>query len=219
VQEFGKLSSDANPNLQKHEPVKRNHFQLRFCFESCRARQFLVLSLSVPRDNSSKIAESDRRVVALVVEAKTRDLISSAQELIMEYSVSLGIDLSFENFEKEMTEFPDTYSRPDGRILVAIEGESAVGVVGLRRISGNVCELKRMYVRPGFRGRGIGRMLAKRAIMEAQDIGYIRMRLDTLSRLKEAILLYDSLGFREVRPYTVNPNKDSVCMELDLGSL
>lgn len=150
-------------------------------------------------------------------EATTTSLISSARELIREYSASLGIDLSFQNFEREMAEFPAHYSRPDGRVLVAVEGGEAVGVVGLRRLSSETCELKRMYVRPELRGRGIGRMLAKRALKEARAIGYVRMRLDTLSRLKQAVSLYDSLGFEEIAPYRVNPNKGVIYMELDLG--
>ncbi len=154
--------------------------------------------------------------MALIVEARTASLTSSARELIKEYSASLGIDLSFENFEREMAEFPAHYTRPDGRVLVALEGGQAVGVVGLRRLSSKVCELKRMYVRPEFRGRGIGRLLAARATKEARDAGYVRMRLDTLSRLKEAVSLYQSLGFKEIAPYRANPNKGVVFMELNL---
>lgn len=155
--------------------------------------------------------------MALIVEARTRGQISSAEELIREYAASLGIDLGFQNFELEMAEFPRAYARPDGRILIAFEGGDAVGVVGLRKLSDKICEMKRMYVRRNFRQRGIGRMLAKRAIEEAQDIGYYRMRLDTLSRLKEAVSLYDSLGFKKIGPYTDNPQRDVVYMELDLG--
>ena len=157
-----------------------------------------------------------------IVEAKTRNQISSAKELIREYAASLGVlglDLSFENFEQEMAEFPGAYARPDGRVLLAIEGGGAVGVVALRRLPGKSCEMKRMYVKPEFRGRGIGRMLANRAIGEARDIGYSRMRLDTLARLKEAVFLYDSLGFKKVRPYTINPHKDAAYMELNFGRL
>jgi putative acetyltransferase len=155
--------------------------------------------------------------VALIVEARTPSQISSAEELIREYAASLGIDLSFENFELEMAEFPRAYARPGGRILMAVEEGGAVGVVGLRKLSGEICEMKRMYVRPRFRQRGIGRMLATRAIEEAQDIGYRRMRLDTLSRLKEAVSLYDSLGFKRIGSYKANPQKDVIFMELDLG--
>jgi GNAT superfamily N-acetyltransferase len=155
--------------------------------------------------------------VVQIREARTPTLVSSARELIREYSASLGIDLGFQNFEQELAEFPAHYTRPDGRVLVAVEGGEAVGVVGLRRFSGKVCELKRMYVRPKSRGKGIGRKLAKRAIEEARVIGYAQMRLDTLSRLKEAVSLYDSLGFKEIPPYRVNPHKGVVYMELDLG--
>ncbi|HEV2389096.1 MAG TPA: GNAT family N-acetyltransferase [Nitrososphaerales archaeon] len=151
-----------------------------------------------------------------VREAKTTSEISSARELIREYSSSLGIDLSYENFEQEMAAFPAPYNRPHGRVFLAMDGREAIGVVGVRRLSGLTCELKRMYVRPEFRGLGIGRKLAGRAIEEARDIGYVRMRLDTLSRLKEAVSLYASLGFREIVPYKVNPNKGVVYLELDL---
>lgn len=157
--------------------------------------------------------------MALILEANTRNQISSAEELIREYAASLGIDLSYENFELEMAEFPGAYARPEGRVLIAVEGGIAVGVVGLRKLSSEICEMKRMYVRPGFRQRGIGRMLAKKAIEKARDIGYDRVRLDTLSRLKEAVSLYRSLGFKEIGPYRVNPQKDVVYMELDLGKL
>jgi putative acetyltransferase len=139
--------------------------------------------------------------------------------LIMEYATSLAIDLSFDDFEREMAEFPGAYARPDGRLLLAIEGGRAVGTVAFRRLSGKICEMKRMYVRPEFRGRGIGRMLAKRVIEEAQDAGYSRMRLDTLSKLKEAVFLYESLGFKKIGPYKVNPNKGVIYMELNLGRL
>jgi GNAT superfamily N-acetyltransferase len=144
--------------------------------------------------------------VVRVVEAKTGNQISSAKELIIEYATSLGIDLGFESFEQEMAGFPGAYARPDGRLLLAVEAGDAVGVVALRRLSGKTCEMKRMYVQSEFRGRGIGRTLAKRVIEEAEDIGYSRMRLETLSRLKEAVSLYDSLGFKKVKPYSVNPH-------------
>ena len=152
-----------------------------------------------------------------IKEARSKSLVSAARGLIMEYSASLGIDLSFQNFEQEIAEFPSHYARPEGRVIVAVEGGKAVGVVALRRLSGEFCELKRMYVKPEFRGKGIGRLLAAKAIEEAREMGYSRMRLDTLSRLKEAVSLYGSLGFKEIGPYRVNPNKGVVFMELNLG--
>ena len=154
--------------------------------------------------------------MARIVEAKTGNLISSAKQLIKEYTTSLGIDLSYESFDREMAEFPGAYARPGGRLLVAIEDGDSAGVVALRRLSNDVCEMKRLYVRPSFRGKGIGRKLARRVIEEAKGIGYSRIRLDTLSSLKEAISLYDSLGFKRIPPYRLNPNEGVIYMELFL---
>jgi putative acetyltransferase len=149
-------------------------------------------------------------------EARTSRQLSSAAGLIREYAASLGIDLGFQKFDQEMDEFPGIYARPQGRVILAVEDGEAVGVVALRRLSGRVCEMKRMYVMPEFSGKGIGRKLAIRVIKEAREAGYTRMRLDSLSRLKEAVSLYESLGFKRVKPYAFNPHKDYVCMELKL---
>lgn len=155
--------------------------------------------------------------MVLISEAKTRRQTSAAEALIREYAASPGIDLGFESFEQQMAEFPGAYSRPDGRLLLAIENGDAIGVVALRRLSEGICEMKRMYVKPEFRGKGIGRMLAERLIEEARQIGYSRMRLDSRSRLKQAVSLYQSLGFKKIGPYRFNPHKDAVYMELKLG--
>jgi GNAT superfamily N-acetyltransferase len=154
--------------------------------------------------------------VAEVVEARTKSRVASAKSLIEEYSTSLGIDLGFDRFDSEMAEFPGAYARPAGRLLLAIERDDAAGVVALRKLSENTCEMKRLYVRPDFRGKGIGRKLATRVIQEARGIGYSRMRLDTLSSLKEAVSLYESLGFRRIAPYRFNPHEGVVYMELSL---
>jgi len=139
-----------------------------------------------------------------------------AKQLIEEYAVSLEIDLGFESFDREMAEFPGSYARPEGRLLLAVEEGDPAGVVALRRLSSKVCEMKRLYVRPDFRGRGIGRKLARRVIVEARRIGYARMRLDTLSSLTEAVSLYESLGFKRISQYRFNPHEGVVYMELDL---
>jgi ribosomal protein S18 acetylase RimI-like enzyme len=151
--------------------------------------------------------------VVEVVEAKTASQISWAIELIKAYATSLEIDLSFQNFDREMAEFPGAYTRPDGRLFLAIEGGEAVGVVALRKLSGKTCEMKRLYVRPDFRGKGVGRMLVRKVLGEAQEIGYTRMRLDTLSSMIEAISLYESLGFEKIPPYRFNPHRSAVYME------
>jgi len=154
--------------------------------------------------------------VERIVVARSKKQVSSAKRLILDYAASLGVDLSFQGFDREMAEFPSGFVAPDGRLLIAVEDGEAVGVVGVRKLSRTICELKRMYVRPESRGKGIGRMLAERAVRDARDLGYSRMRLDTLARLEEAVRLYESMGFKRIQPYTFNPTEGVLFMELDL---
>lgn len=151
-----------------------------------------------------------------IIRATTDEQIEHAKKLCIEYAASLGIDLSFQDFEKELEEFPGEYSPPEERLLLARCEEKYVGCVGLRKITGEICEMKRLYVKPGFRGKGIGKALAKAVLEEAQTIGYSRMRLDTLPWMKKAISLYKSLGFESIEPYCHNPIEGSVFMELNL---
>jgi putative acetyltransferase len=136
--------------------------------------------------------------------------------LFREYQISLGIDLCFQNFEVEMAHLPGKYAPPEGRLYLAFEEEQAVGCAGIRKIEEGVCELKRLYVPPAFRGRGIGRLLAIQAVNDARVIGYGRMRLDTLPPMQRAQELYKSLGFRPIAPYTNNPVAGAVFLELKL---
>ena len=137
-----------------------------------------------------------------------------ARELFMEYARSLGFDLCFQNFDKELAELPGEYAPPQGRLLLAAYADKVVGCVSLRQIDANICEMKRLYVRPEFRGKQIGRKLAIAVIDEARSIGYKRMRLDTLPSMKEAIELYESLGFKKIEAYRHNPLEGAVFMEL-----
>ena len=144
--------------------------------------------------------------------------IEQAREIFREYEASLEVDLCFQNFEKELAELPGKYAPPDGRLLLAWENERVAGCVALRRIDESVCEIKRLFLRAQFRGRGLGRQLAEAIIREAQLIGYERMRLDTLPpKMNDAIALYRSLGFREIDAYYNNPVPEAKFMELDLG--
>jgi len=138
------------------------------------------------------------------------------RELFSEYAASLEIDLCFQQFDQELAELPGGYAPPEGRLLIAKDTKMDAGCVALRKIGPGICEMKRLYVRPPFRGKGIGRCLAMSIIAEARDIGYERVRLDTLPFMKEALTLYRSIGFYEIRPYGDHPICGTICLEMDL---
>ena len=142
--------------------------------------------------------------------------LDTVRALFREYEAMLGEDLCFQGFEQELAGLPGKYAPPDGRLLLAREEGEAAGCVALRRVEPRVCEMKRLFVRPAFRGRGLGRLLAARSIAEAGAAGYTSMLLDTLERLVPALELYGSLGFHEVAPYYRNPLRGVVYMSLDL---
>jgi len=143
----------------------------------------------------------------------TKDL-QLVRELILEYASSLGVDLSFQDLDHELRTLGDFYEL----VLIAHEGDHAAGCVAMRRLDDATCEMKRLYIRPDFRGRNLGRTLAERIIDEARHRGYTRMRLDTLPTMTAAIPLYKSLGFVEIPPYRFNPIAGTKFMELRLRS-
>lgn len=147
--------------------------------------------------------------------------VAQARSLFREYADAMpGIDLCFQNFETELRELPGAYAPPTGRLLLALVDEGAdeelAGCVALRPRDAETCEMKRLYVRPGFRGRRLGLELAQAVIREAREIGYKRMLLDTLPIMGDAIKLYRSLGFKEIEPYYHNPVAGALFMELEL---
>ena len=132
--------------------------------------------------------------------------------LFREYADSLGVDLSFQGFDEELSALPSGY---DVVLVASVDGEPA-GCVGVRPLDGGVCEMKRLYVRPAARGSGLGRALAVAAIEHARLLGYERMRLDTLPTMAAARSLYRELGFVEIEPYRHNPIAGTAFMELRL---
>jgi putative acetyltransferase len=149
-------------------------------------------------------------------EATPEDL-ARIRRLFRSYADWLGVDLCFQGFERELAELPGCYAPPSGRLLIARVGGDVVGCVGLRPLEPGICEMKRLWVEPGFSGAGIGRRLAETIVQSARDIGYGRMRLDTLpERMPAAQHLYASLGFREIPPYYDNPLPGVTMLELAL---
>jgi GNAT superfamily N-acetyltransferase len=152
-----------------------------------------------------------------ISQASTPNDIAEARALFREYESWLGLSLCFQNFENELAELPGAYAEPDGRLLLARDNDELAGCVALRQLSDSTCEMKRLFVRDTFRGKGIGWLLIETIIRKAKEIGYERMLLDTLPpRMNDAIALYRSIGFQEIAPYYDNPVEGAIFMELRL---
>jgi len=161
-------------------------------------------------------SQGERNQIDLIP-ATLPEHIEQTRSLFLEYGSSLGFSLCFQSFDEELKSLPGAYGPPGGRLLLARHAGHAAGCVALRKLEAGTCEMKRLYVRPGDRGRSLGRMLVERVISEARGIGYERMRLDTVgSAMKDAIALYRRMGFREIAPYSVIPVEDALWMELRL---
>jgi putative acetyltransferase len=140
-----------------------------------------------------------------IIDALDSTMIESARALFREYQQAIGIDLCFQNFNKELRDLPGDYAPPRGRLLLAMDGEVSAGCIAMRPLSEEICEMKRLYVRPGYRAAGLGRQLVERIITEATSAGYHWMYLDTLPVMDRAQRLYKDLGFIEIHPYIHNP--------------
>ena len=144
--------------------------------------------------------------------------IAQARELFLEYEKALGISLCFQNFDQELAKLPGDYAPPSGLLLLGhFEGQLA-GCVALHSLEPGICEMKRLYLRPAFRGKGLGRIMVDTIVSEARRMGYHRLRLDTIEPLmKDAVRTYRKMGFREIAPYCANPCEGALYMELVLG--
>lgn len=144
------------------------------------------------------------------------DLIA-VRSLFQEYADSLDFELDFQDFREEMETLPGKYAPPLGSILLARENGETVGCVAVRPLGEDICEMKRLYVRPAYRGKRLGRELALAIIEEAKRLGYKAMRLDTVVAMKEASALYRTLGFQTIYAYCYNPLPDAMYFELKLA--
>lgn len=152
--------------------------------------------------------------------ANTDADIQTTRELFAEYGQSLGFSLCFQNFDLEFATLPGKYAPPRGRLLLAEVDGRAAGCIALRPLEEGVCEMKRLYVRPDYRGLGLGRKLAEAIIAEAKEVGYFAMRLDTVEdKMQAAVALYRALGFHEIGPYTANPVPGAKFMQLELAPI
>jgi putative acetyltransferase len=179
---------------------------------------------------STLLIPTDRKVMLRIVSADNKEAVHQVSALFREYAEALGVDLSFQNFERELAELPGEYAPPHGALLLAFDEASpassvpgspalfaVAGCVALRKIDRDICEMKRLYVRGAFRGRGMGRALALAIMDTARTTGYRAMRLDTLPQMGEAQALYSSLGFRDIPPYRFNPISGSRFLEIALA--
>jgi len=151
-----------------------------------------------------------------IAEAHAGENLLDVRKLFEEYAASLGISLDFQGFDEELANLPGRYVPPEGCLLIALWQGQAAGCVALRKLEDGICEMKRLYTRSTFRGMKIGRALAEAVIKRAREIGYARIRLDTLPSMERARSLYAALGFREIEPYRFNPIEGSAFMELTL---
>ena len=153
-----------------------------------------------------------------IVQATTHEDIDAARTLFNEYAAGLGISLCFQNFDHELSTLPGDYAAPNGRLLLAKDGDQIAGCIAMRKHGPGICEMKRLFVRPAYRGTGLGCVLVNSIIDEARKLGYTHMRLDTLpGRMDKAIALYHSIGFVEVEPYYTSV-EGAKFMELDLAT-
>lgn len=140
-----------------------------------------------------------------IVPVVTSAELAVVRELFFEYQAELGIDLCFQGFAAEVEGLPGDYAPPSGRLLLAFRDGAPVGCAALRRVTGTRCETKRLFLRPGARGMGLGRRLVESLLAEARSIGYDEIVLDTLPSMAEAQRMYERFGFPDIPSYRTNP--------------
>lgn len=161
------------------------------------------------------MSEQRNESVSVRIAADDNDF-EEVKKLVLAYVDSLGFDISFQNFDAEIASLPAMYGPPVGGMFLAVVNGVSVGVAGIRRLNDTECELKRMYVKPGNRGLGLGRKLIDACVTHAENLGYKAIKLDTTTDMKSAMELYQSCGFREIPPYYFNPQGNAKYFSLAL---
>jgi len=150
-----------------------------------------------------------------LIEATSKQEYQTAIQLFKEYHAAIDIDLEFQNFSQEIKDIQTQYARPEGAVFLAFNNENTpVGCVGVRKLNETSCELKRMYLKSASRGLGIGKLMLEKSIALGKELGYQKMRLDTLQTMHAAIGLYQKLGFYEIDPYRFNPLEGAKYFEI-----
>lgn len=165
------------------------------------------------RGSSPALNGAKTKMTIHLIQPQSEDHWRRARNLVEEYVASLKLDLSFQNIAHELANFSSEYAPPRGAFLLAEENGGHVGCVGLRPFSERAGEIKRLYVSPLVRGRGVGRLLAEGIVTLARQLGYSRLLLDTLPSMKDAQSLYLSLGFTPIEPYRYNPVPGTTFLE------
>jgi len=206
----GRLRARRHP-MQPATPISAEHESASAPESTSREEKAMAAAVPIPPEPPQR----EKKITIFPVTTETE--IKTTRELFVEYGQSLGFSLCFQSFDQEYASLPGKYAPPRGRLLLAeVDGQPA-GCVALRPLETGVCEMKRLYVRPEFRGLGLGRRLAETIINEAKLIGYQAMRLDTVEdKMQSAVALYRALGFHEIAPYTVNPEASVIFLEIDL---
>lgn len=152
-----------------------------------------------------------------ILPADNAELMEEVRRLFLDYEKWLNVDLCFQGFEKEVNSLPGKYAPPEGRLYIVKMDGKYIGCIALRKIDDGICEMKRLYLTEDARGKGIGNKLIELIIQDAKNIGYKKMRLDTIKeKMPKAVSLYESHGFHKIEQYYNNPNPHTLFMELDL---
>jgi ribosomal protein S18 acetylase RimI-like enzyme len=191
-----KVKEFCHLNIKKMERSDTTTLGTLVHFRHFRHFGYFKFASIPPLDFEGILSDNNKQTMTRIIHAQTPDHYEWVRKLFQQYADFLGFDLEFQGFSEEAEEF--------------------VGCVGLRPLEDRICEMKRLFVLPGFRGRKIGQALARGIIDEARTRGYERMRLDTIESMTEAKQLYRSLGFRPIKPYRYNPLDNPTYFELDL---